>query len=106
VTNLINMSEREYFAQFAKRTGMFIGRTSLTGVTAFTVPVGKAAPSHHFTVLRAAGLVEQRDQGPKRLHRLRREEFLLPRAARPGPARGAPVAGVMAGRPCSPSAPH
>ncbi|MFC5801370.1 ArsR/SmtB family transcription factor [Streptomyces formicae] len=41
----------------------------------FDVPVGKAALSHHFAVLRAAGLVEQRDEGPKRVNRLRREEF-------------------------------
>ncbi|GHH88441.1 ArsR/SmtB family transcription factor [Streptomyces capitiformicae] len=41
----------------------------------FDVPVGKAALSHHFSVLRAAGLVEQRDEGPKRVNRLRREEF-------------------------------
>ncbi|MFI6949927.1 ArsR/SmtB family transcription factor [Streptomyces sp. NPDC050422] len=41
----------------------------------FDVPVGKAALSHHFAVLRGAGLVEQRDMGPKRLNRLRREEF-------------------------------
>ncbi|MFD3837642.1 ArsR/SmtB family transcription factor [Streptomyces sp. NPDC058642] len=41
----------------------------------FDVPVGKAAKSHHFTVLRAAGLVEQRDEGPRRVNRLRREEF-------------------------------
>ncbi|MFF4019734.1 ArsR/SmtB family transcription factor [Streptomyces sp. NPDC001843] len=41
----------------------------------FDVPVGKAAKSHHFAVLRGAGLVEQRDEGPKRLNRLRREEF-------------------------------
>jgi DNA-binding transcriptional ArsR family regulator len=41
----------------------------------FDVPVGRAAKSHHFSVLRAAGLVEQRDEGPKRLNRLRREEF-------------------------------
>ncbi|MEU8978872.1 helix-turn-helix transcriptional regulator [Streptomyces sp. NPDC048309] len=41
----------------------------------FDVPVGKAARSHHFTVLRGAGLVEQRDEGPKRVNRLRREEF-------------------------------
>ena len=38
-------------------------------------PFGKAAKSHHFSVLRDAGLVEQRDQGPKRVNRLRREEF-------------------------------
>jgi DNA-binding transcriptional ArsR family regulator len=41
----------------------------------FDVPVGKAALSHHFSILRAAGLVEQRDQGAKRVNRLRREEF-------------------------------
>uniref|UniRef100_A0AAU2VJA7 ArsR family transcriptional regulator n=1 Tax=Streptomyces sp. NBC_00008 TaxID=2903610 RepID=A0AAU2VJA7_9ACTN len=41
----------------------------------FDVPVGKAALSHHFSVLRGAGLVEQRDTGPKRFNRLRREEF-------------------------------
>ncbi|OKK16190.1 ArsR family transcriptional regulator [Streptomyces sp. CB00455] len=41
----------------------------------FDVPVGRAAKSHHFGVLRDAGLVEQRDQGTKRFNRLRREEF-------------------------------
>lgn len=41
----------------------------------FAVPVGKAALSHHFSVLRSAGLVEQRDEGPKRVNRLRRQEF-------------------------------
>jgi DNA-binding transcriptional ArsR family regulator len=41
----------------------------------FDVPVGKAALSHHFATLRAAGLVEQRDAGPRRLNRLRRAEF-------------------------------
>lgn len=40
------MSEREYFAAFAKRTGMFIGRTSLTGVTAFMVGYDQAASRH------------------------------------------------------------
>ncbi|MFF7641992.1 ArsR/SmtB family transcription factor [Streptomyces canus] len=40
----------------------------------FDVPVGKAALSHHFAVLRAAGLVEQRDEGPRRVNRLRRAE--------------------------------
>jgi DNA-binding transcriptional ArsR family regulator len=42
---------------------------------AFDVPVGKAARSHHFAVLRNAGLIEQRDVGPRRVNRLRREEF-------------------------------
>lgn len=41
----------------------------------FNVPVGKAALSHHFGVLRAAGLIEQRDLGAKRVNRLRRAEF-------------------------------
>ncbi|MET7494232.1 hypothetical protein [Streptomyces sp900116325] len=41
----------------------------------FDVPVGKAELSHHFSVLRGAGPVEQRDQGPKRVDRRRREEF-------------------------------
>jgi hypothetical protein len=45
-TNLIDMSERRYFAQVAKRTGMFLGRTSLTGVTAFMVGYDQAAQRH------------------------------------------------------------
>ncbi|MEU6734437.1 ArsR/SmtB family transcription factor [Streptomyces physcomitrii] len=41
----------------------------------FGLPVGKATRSHHFEVLRHAGLIEQRDVGSRRLNRLRREEF-------------------------------
>jgi DNA-binding transcriptional ArsR family regulator len=41
----------------------------------FDVPVGKATRSHHFTVLREAGLIEQRDEGTHRINRLRREEM-------------------------------
>lgn len=41
----------------------------------FDVPVGKAGLSHHLAVLRAAGLLEQRDEGPRRINRLRRPEF-------------------------------
>jgi DNA-binding transcriptional ArsR family regulator len=47
----------------------------------FDVPVSAATRSHHFTVLREAGLVEQRDVGRRRLNRLRRDEF---EAAFPG----------------------
>jgi DNA-binding transcriptional ArsR family regulator len=41
----------------------------------FDLPVTKATRSHHFAVLRAAGLIEQRDAGARRLNRLRRPEF-------------------------------
>lgn len=41
----------------------------------FDLPVSKATRSHHFAVLRAAGLIEQRDEGPRRLNRLRFAEF-------------------------------
>ncbi|WP_240677690.1 ArsR/SmtB family transcription factor [Actinacidiphila soli] len=41
----------------------------------FDVPVGKAALSHHFAVLRSSGLIEQRDLGARRVNRLRRAEF-------------------------------
>jgi DNA-binding transcriptional ArsR family regulator len=41
----------------------------------FDLPVSKATASHHFAVLRAAGLLEQVDQGSRRLNRLRRAEF-------------------------------
>lgn len=40
----------------------------------FDVPVGKATRSHHFMVLREAGLIEQRDEGTHRNNRLRRDE--------------------------------
>ncbi|WP_377292141.1 ArsR/SmtB family transcription factor [Planomonospora corallina] len=39
------------------------------------VPVAKSTLSHHFAVLRNAGLLEQRDEGARRLNRLRRDEF-------------------------------
>lgn len=41
----------------------------------FDLPVGKSTRTHHFGVLRAAGLIEQKDSGPRRLNRLRRAEF-------------------------------
>lgn len=55
---------------------------SLAAVPDWTMPCGafdlgvtKATSSHHFAVLRAAGLLEQRDAGTRRLNRLRRPEF-------------------------------
>ena len=41
----------------------------------FDLPVTKATRTHHFAVLRAAGLIEQRDAGPRRLNRIRTAEF-------------------------------
>jgi DNA-binding transcriptional ArsR family regulator len=39
------------------------------------LPVAKSTLSHHFAVLRGVGLLEQREQGARRLNRLRRPEF-------------------------------
>lgn len=41
----------------------------------FDLPVSKATASHHFAVLREAGVIEQVDVGSRRLNRLRRDEF-------------------------------
>ncbi|MFF1906110.1 ArsR/SmtB family transcription factor [Kitasatospora sp. NPDC058218] len=41
----------------------------------FELGVSKATRSHHFTVLRQSGLIEQRDAGARRYNRLRRAEF-------------------------------
>jgi DNA-binding transcriptional ArsR family regulator len=37
--------------------------------------VSSATRSHHFAILREAGLIEQREDGRRRLNRLRRVEF-------------------------------
>lgn len=39
------------------------------------LPVAESTLSHHFAVLRGAGLLEQREQGARRLNRLRGPEF-------------------------------
>jgi DNA-binding transcriptional ArsR family regulator len=41
----------------------------------FDLPVSKPTSTHHFSVLRRAGLLEQRDAGTRRLNRLRRDDF-------------------------------
>ena len=48
---------------------------------AIVLEVRAATRSHHFAVLRAAGLLEQRDAGPRRFNRLRR-----PSSTPPSPA--------------------
>jgi DNA-binding transcriptional ArsR family regulator len=42
---------------------------------AFELPVTKSTCTHHFKVLREAGLIQQRAQGTTRLNRLRAEDL-------------------------------
>jgi DNA-binding transcriptional ArsR family regulator len=41
----------------------------------FELPVTKSTCTHHFKVLREAGLIKQRQQGTTRLNKLRREDL-------------------------------
>lgn len=41
----------------------------------FALPVTKSTCTHHFKVLREAGLIQQRQQGTTRLNRLRRDDL-------------------------------
>lgn len=41
----------------------------------FDLPVGKSTLTHHFRSLVDAGLLEQRDEGNRRMNRLMRDEF-------------------------------
>lgn len=41
--------------------------------TTFALPVSKSTQSGHFKVLREAGVIHQRDEGTRRLNRLRRD---------------------------------
>jgi DNA-binding transcriptional ArsR family regulator len=41
----------------------------------FALPVTKSTCTHHFKVLREAGLIQQRHQGTTRLNRLRRDDL-------------------------------
>ncbi|WP_435193526.1 ArsR/SmtB family transcription factor [Streptomyces sp. NRRL F-5630] len=43
--------------------------------TSFGLPVGKSTRTHHFRILREAGLVRQVDRGNSRCARLRREDI-------------------------------
>jgi DNA-binding transcriptional ArsR family regulator len=43
--------------------------------SSIAVPVSKSTSSHHFKVLREAGIVRAREEGTRRFYRLRREEF-------------------------------
>jgi DNA-binding transcriptional ArsR family regulator len=41
----------------------------------FALPVSKSTQSGHFRVLREAGVIHQRDEGTRRLNRLRRDDL-------------------------------
>ncbi|MGW5354453.1 hypothetical protein ACWERV_28535 [Streptomyces sp. NPDC004031] len=41
------------------------------------VPVGKSTQSGHFKVLREAGVISRRDEGTRRVNRLRREDLAV-----------------------------
>jgi DNA-binding transcriptional ArsR family regulator len=43
--------------------------------TTLAVPVSKSTQSAHFKVLREAGVIRQRDEGTRRMNRLRREDL-------------------------------
>jgi DNA-binding transcriptional ArsR family regulator len=43
--------------------------------TTFALPVSKSTQSGHFKVLREAGVIRQRDEGTRRLNRLRRDDL-------------------------------
>jgi DNA-binding transcriptional ArsR family regulator len=55
-------------AELARREGEYT-------CGSFALPVTKSTCTHHFKVLREAGLIHQRPQGTTRLNRLRREEL-------------------------------
>jgi DNA-binding transcriptional ArsR family regulator len=42
---------------------------------AIELPVGKPTASHHFKVLRLAGVIAQHDEGTRRISRLRRDDL-------------------------------
>jgi DNA-binding transcriptional ArsR family regulator len=42
---------------------------------AIALPVSKATASHHFKVLRLAGVIAQHDEGTRRISRLRRDDL-------------------------------
>jgi DNA-binding transcriptional ArsR family regulator len=70
----------------------------------FALPVTKSTCTHHFKVLREAGVIHQRPQGTTRLNRLRREDLdarfpgllqtILQAAVSAGTAAAAEVAGA------------
>ncbi|MER7078245.1 transcriptional regulator, ArsR family [Saccharopolyspora kobensis] len=52
-----------------------VGPEGELACTTFALPVSKSTQSGHFKVLREAGVIYQRDEGTRRLNRLRRDDL-------------------------------
>jgi DNA-binding transcriptional ArsR family regulator len=52
-----------------------LGQDGEPACVSFALPVSKSTQSGHFKVLREAGVIRQRDEGTRRLNRLRREDL-------------------------------
>ncbi|MFG1809691.1 ArsR/SmtB family transcription factor [Streptomyces sp. NPDC049040] len=52
-----------------------VGTSGEPACVSFALPVSKSTQSAHFKVLREAGVIRQRDEGTRRLNRLRREDL-------------------------------
>ena len=52
-----------------------LGQNGETACVSFALPVSKSTQSGHFKALREAGVIRQRDEGTRRLNRLRREDL-------------------------------
>lgn len=52
-----------------------VGPDSELACGMFDLPVSKSTQSGHFRTLREAGVIQQRDEGTRRLNRLRRSEL-------------------------------
>jgi len=67
-------SRRNASTPHAGRSTLLASRDSCA-CNAIELPVGKATASHHFKVLRLAGVILQHDEGTRRISRLRRDEL-------------------------------
>jgi DNA-binding transcriptional ArsR family regulator len=52
-----------------------LGQNGEPACVSFALPVSKSTQSGHFKLLREAGLIRQRDEGTRRLNRLRRDDL-------------------------------
>ncbi|SDI29619.1 ArsR/SmtB family transcription factor [Nonomuraea jiangxiensis] len=67
-------AESEAESEAASESGAGAAGGELACAT-FALPVSKSTQSGHFKVLREAGVIRQRDEGTRRLNRLRRDDL-------------------------------